>query len=220
MLLLIRVFQLVSSMSEQALVAHVDKMTRWSFSLTPWSVQQMQTASKPAQPGNLCRSFWPRECVNDIRTRRKNYTICILTSVHDYLVSMWPPPRTIKDDPSSISAVSFWCQYPCCTHAVCCAVFICVVYGGMNVWVLSDQNWTACMCVIGCLVGMKLDEARKCVTLTVGSCLCTARSNRQSCLVVLQCCKYICRSNAIFLPLCNLTVLLTEGHFGNRFFGT
>ena len=67
---------------------------------------------------------------------------------------------------------------------------------------------------------IKVVEVRDYVTLTVGSCPCTARSNRLSSLVgfaVLQVLTQLCWD---VLLLCNLTVFPTECHFGNRFFGT
>ena len=115
---------------------------------------------------------------------------------------------------SILVALSLWC-----------IIFICVVYDGRNVWVLSDHSWNTCMYrlnVVGMIkvVDIILDEVRKCVTLTVGSCLCTARSKMLSCLVVfavLQVSMQLCWN---VLLLCDLTVFPTECHFGNRFFGT
>lgn len=112
---------------------------------------------------------------------------------------MWPPPQTKKDDPSSflfgasiLVALSHWC-----------IIFICVVYDGRNVWVLSDHSWNTCMYrlnVVGMIkvVDIILDEVRKCVTLTVGSCLCTARSKRLAVWLFLQCCRYLCSSVGMF----------------------
>ena len=133
--------------------------TRWSFSLTPWTVMQMQIASKPAQSGKpvpvllTWKSTKPKKIKQGAQmgiNGRMHVLIWQVSMIRYLLVEGLPSVNVATTTDNKKMTPCPFLQFLSGAGILValspwCIIFISVVYDGRNVWVLSDHSWNTCM---------------------------------------------------------------------------